>query len=170
MSSILYQGNFLEFRESQKWEFVQRVNTTRVVVIMALTPDGNLLLVDQHRPPVQGRVIELPAGLVGDDGPEDILQAAERELFEETGYRAQSWKCLVDGPLVPGMSTEWIHLFLAENLEKSGTGGGVGDEDIIVHEVPRNNFLIWVNEMQTRGYMIDPKIYTLWFYALSTLV
>ena len=51
---------------------------------MALTPDGNLLLVDQYRPPVEGRVIELPAGLVGDDGPEGILEA-QRELLEETG-------------------------------------------------------------------------------------
>ena len=167
MNSVLYQGNFLELRESQNWEFVQRVNAINVVVIMALTPDGNLLLVDQYRPPVEGRVIELPAGLVGDDGPEGNLEAAQRELLEETGYRAESWNLLVDGPLVPGMSTEWIHLYLAGNLEKNGSGGGVDDEDIIVHEVPPAHFLGWVSEMRLRGYMIDPKIYTLWFYAKS---
>ena len=167
MSSVLYQGNFLEFRESEKWEFVQRVNAINVVVIMAVTPDGNLLLIDQYRPPVEGRVVELPAGLVGDNGPEDILQAAQRELLEETGYRAKSWRCLIDGPLVPGMSTEWTHLFLAENLEKSASGGGVDDEDIVVHEVPQSHFLNWVSEMRARGYMIDPKVYTLWFYLQS---
>ena len=80
MNSVLYEGNFLELRESQNWEFVQRVNAINVVVIMALTPDGNLLLVNQYRPPVEGRVIELPAGLVGDDGPEGNLEAAQRVI------------------------------------------------------------------------------------------
>ena len=125
MSLTHYQGAFLEFKESEKWEFVQRVNAARIVVIMALTTNGNLLLVEQYRPPVEGRVIELPAGLVGDSGPEEALEAAKRELLEETGYRAQNWECLIDGPLVPGMSTEWIYLFLAQNLEKSGRGGGI---------------------------------------------
>ena len=70
MSLTHYQGAFLEFKESEKWEFVQRVNAARIVVIMALTTNGNLLLVEQYRPPVEGRVIELPAGLVGDSGPD----------------------------------------------------------------------------------------------------
>ena len=55
------------------------------------------------------------------------------------------------------MSTEWIHLYLAGNLEKNGSGGGVDDEDIIVHEVPPSSFLGWVSEMRLRGYMIDLK-------------
>ena len=167
MSLTHYQGAFLEFKESEKWEFVQRVNAARIVVIMALTTNGNLLLVEQYRPPVEGRVIELPAGLVGDSGHEDVLEAAKRELLEETGYTAQNWECLIDGPLVPGMSTEWIYLFLAKNLEKSGTGGGVDNENIVVHEVAQSRFLSWVEEIQSRGCMIDPKIYTLWFYAQS---
>tara|TARA_B100000674_G_scaffold70318_1_gene48555 strand:+ start:135 stop:557 length:423 start_codon:yes stop_codon:yes gene_type:complete len=134
---------------------------------MALTPNGDLLLVDQYRPPVNARVIELPAGLVGDDHSELPVEAAQRELLEETGYEAQSWKCLVEGPLVPGISNEWIHLFLASSLVKVNSGGGVGNEDIIVHEVPRSTFTRWLADMKEQGRMIDPKIFTLWFYTQS---
>ena len=49
---------------------------------MALTTSGNLLLVEQYRPPVEGRVIELPAGLVGDSGPEEALEAAKESCWK----------------------------------------------------------------------------------------
>ena len=53
-----------------------------------------MLLVEQHRPPVNQTVLELPAGLVGDlsNQPlENLEQAAKRELLEETGYHAAKW-------------------------------------------------------------------------------
>ena len=66
-----------------------------MVAIIAVTDEDKLLLVEQHRPPVNQTVLELPAGLVGDlsDHPmEDLEQAAQRELLEETGYRAKRWR------------------------------------------------------------------------------
>jgi len=70
---------------------VERVNARAVVVIVPLTAERRLLFVEQYRAPVGRKVIEFPAGLVGDEPgreQEDLIEAARRELLEETGYRA----------------------------------------------------------------------------------
>ena len=72
------------------WEYVERPNVTGIVVIVPVTRDGELVLIEQYRVPVDRPVIELPAGLAGDvpgtEG-ERLEAAARRELLEETGYR-----------------------------------------------------------------------------------
>jgi ADP-ribose pyrophosphatase len=81
--------------------------------LVALRPDGRVLLVRHHRPAIRGELLEVPAGLV-DEG-EDPAACAARELFEETGYRPA-------GPLLPlgrfyssaGMTDERFSLFLGE--------------------------------------------------------
>mgnify|MGYP001400965326 CR=1 FL=1 len=87
----LHQGRFLAMFERGGWEYVDRVGASGVVVILALTDADELVLVEQHRVPVDASVIELPAGLAGDlpdSQDEDFREAARRELLEETGYRA----------------------------------------------------------------------------------
>ena len=63
------------------------------VAIFAIDSEGDVLIVKQHRYPVGKELIELPAGLI-DEG-ETPLEAAKRELKEETGYRANSWNELI---------------------------------------------------------------------------
>ena len=167
MTETLYSGSFVNLKKNANWEYVERVNDVSAVVIMAVLPNQELLLVEQFRPPVNCSVIELPAGLVGDDSPENFLDAARRELFEETGYVAEKWQHIVSGPLVPGISSECIHLLAASGLNKTGDGGGVLNENITVHKVPWLDFEDWIKTKQDQGYMIDPKVYTLWFYASS---
>ena len=78
---VLAKGRFLTFVEEGGWEYVVRPGVTGIVVIVAVTDDDRLVLVEQYRPAVHNRVIELPAGLVGDiDGQraESLRDAAAR--------------------------------------------------------------------------------------------
>ena len=81
-------GRFLHLVEVDKWEYVDRVIASGVVAVAAVTDDARLILVEQFRPPVGRPVIELPAGLCGDDpgaAGELLAEAGCRELLEETG-------------------------------------------------------------------------------------
>ena len=85
------------------------------VGIIALDDDGNVLLVNQYRHPVQQRLWEPPAGLLDEVG-EDPLDAAKRELFEEAHYRADRWDVLVDAFTSPGMTDESVRIYLAREV------------------------------------------------------
>ena len=160
--TVLGRGKFLELRRRGRWEYATRPNITEIVVIAAVTDEGEAILVEQHRPPVSAQVIEWPAGLVGDhDSPEgeDLFTAANRELEEETGYRASSFKVLSVAAPSAGMSDEMITLLGAEGLEKVGEGGGVGHEEITVHRVPLREIDRWLTDRAKSGFVIDVKIY-----------
>jgi 8-oxo-dGDP phosphatase len=85
------------------------------VGIIAVDDDQRVLLVQQYRHPVSALLWEPPAGLL-DIAGEDPLAAAQRELFEEAGYRASSWSVLLDVFMSPGGSSESVRLFLAQSL------------------------------------------------------
>lgn len=95
----LCRGKFLELLKEGRWEYVRRVNATGAVMIVAVTKEGELLLVEEYRVPLHARTVGLPAGISGDEGEESTLQSARRELEEETGYRADSWTYLLRGLL-----------------------------------------------------------------------
>ncbi len=88
------------------------------VVILAELPDGRLLFERQFRYPLRRVFLELPAGKI--DPGESVLMTAQRELLEETGYRASDWAHL--GTLHPciGYSDERIEIFHATGLERVG--------------------------------------------------
>lgn len=168
--TVLYAGHYLQLRQRDGWEFVARNH--RVAVVVALTPGDELLLVEQFRVPVDGRAIELPAGLVGDEpGRENeaLLEAARRELEEETGWRPGTVEPIMDCPTSAGMSDEMVVFVRARELERVGPGGGAGDEDISVHAIPRDGIDEWLRGQHARGLAIDPKIYTAlyWLGAAS---
>jgi len=99
----------------ETWPGAERYETVRkhdAVGIVPVTPDGDVLLVRQFRPPVREDLTEIPAGLLDIEG-EDALSCAARELFEETGYRHRSIRFLGGVYLSPGFTDEYIHLFLA---------------------------------------------------------
>ena len=91
------------------WEVVRPLDA---VGVLPLTPSGDVVLVRQFRPPVRVVVLEIPAGLLDVDG-EDPRDCAERELLEETGYRATSLEPLAAYHPSVGHSSECVHLFLA---------------------------------------------------------
>ncbi len=161
---ILAEGRHLRFVSRGGWEFAERPHVTGIVVIVAVTPEDNLILVEQYRPPVGRRVIELPAGLAGDvDGAEDedLSEAARRELLEETGYAAKTFTKLFAGPPSAGMSSEVLTFFQAEGLAKVEAGGGDESEDIQIHEVPLEDIPDWLNEQaRSPEIYIDTKVFT----------
>ncbi|TNF23955.1 MAG: NUDIX hydrolase [Deltaproteobacteria bacterium] len=164
---VLGEGRFTRLVRDAGWEYVERKNTSGIVIVVALTEAGELLLVEQHRPPVGARVVELPAGLAGDlAGQEDeaLSVAAERELLEETGYVAHALERLTEGPLSAGLSTEVVTVFGARGAVKVGEGGGDHTEDIEVFAVPLGDVPRFLDERVAGGAMVDPKVYgALWF-------
>jgi len=156
-----FRGRFLGIVERNGWEFATRTNASDVAVMVPVTDQGEVVLIEQYRIPVNARVIELPAGLVGDldDPDEAIEEAARRELVEETGYAASRMSLLIQCPSSSGMSDEIVTFFLAEGLRKVGPGGGDESEDILVHEVPLAEACDWLSARQAEGYMLDPKVY-----------
>ena len=159
---VIARGRHICLVKRGHWEYVQRQNITGIVGIIPVTDDGKLVLVEQYRPPVASRVVELPAGLVGDvpsKEAETFEAAARRELLEETGYEAARMVRLVEGVISPGLSDEQITLFLATGLKKAGAGGGDGSEDIIVHEVAMDDLLTWLARCRQRDVLVDLKVY-----------
>lgn len=164
---IRWAGRFITAKTRGKWEYVGRARGIRAAVILAIDEgaDGDgkdgrhVLLVDQYRVPLGKRCIELPAGLVGDhDAGEDSSLAAGRELEEETGYRPGRLENLGEYYSSPGMVSESFTLFRAHDLVKTGKGGGVEDEDILVHRIPLTGLEAQITAWRDAGYAMDVKL------------
>ncbi|MDB9375853.1 NUDIX hydrolase [Nodularia sphaerocarpa] len=95
------------------WECIRHPGGALAVPV---TPEGKLVLVRQYRFAIQGRILEFPAGTL--ELNEDPLETIQREIEEETGYRAQKWDKLGEFFLAPGYSDEIIYAFLARDLTK----------------------------------------------------
>ncbi len=165
----LATGRFLELVREGRWEYAHRVSARGAVVLVPVTDDDRLVLVEQYRVPVAASVIELPAGLVGDivgEESESHLVAARRELLEETGYAAESLHALTSGPPSAGMASEIVSFYLARGLKRMGDGGGDGHEEIVVHVVPLADVGSWLARQQReRNVMVDPKVYAGLYFA-----
>src|SRR3954447_17136805 len=154
---VLVETRFLRCIDRDGWFFVERPNATGVVTVVPVTKDKRLVLIEQYRPPVKQTVIELPAGLVGDEAgheTETLEAAARRELIEETGYDAGRLSFLARCSTSPGVTTELSNFFLATELVKVGDGGGVSGEDIRVHEVPLADARRWLSEKAAQGGLV----------------
>ncbi|HLJ49817.1 MAG TPA: NUDIX hydrolase [Bryobacteraceae bacterium] len=119
-------------------------------VMLAVDDKKRILLVQQYRLPARKFLWELPAGRL-DEG-EKPLQAAKRELKEETGYSARTWKKLVEFYPSPGFVAEKMTIFLATDL-KEGEATPMDDERIEMQWFPARE----VEQMIAAGKIIDGK-------------
>ncbi|PKL63696.1 MAG: NUDIX hydrolase [Methanomicrobiales archaeon HGW-Methanomicrobiales-3] len=119
-TQTVFKGLLLEVRKdvvrlpNNKESIREYIVHPGAAVILAILDNGNLLFERQFRYPLRDVFLELPAGKI--DSGESIIDAARRELLEETGYTAREWVCL--GQMHPciGYSDESIKIFLARGL------------------------------------------------------
>ena len=166
--TVLGEGKYFDFVKLGSWEFIRPKVFTGVVLIIAITDNGKLVLIEQFRPPVGTQCVEIPAGLVGDipkHAGEGLIAAAHRELLEETGYEAETMEIVFEGTPSPGSNTVVITFLLAKGLRKVADGGGDDSEDITVHEVPVEDVFDWIEERRKTGSYVDLKVFTALFFA-----
>ncbi|MBI2478757.1 MAG: NUDIX hydrolase [Planctomycetia bacterium] len=160
---VIAQTAHLRFVKRGGWSYVERTAASGVVCIVARTQENCIVLVEQYRPPVARRVIELPAGLCGDlaDQADEALEvAAMRELLEETGYRATKMRNVATVASSAGMTNEIVTIFVADQIERVASGGGDESEDITVHEISLDEIDVWLMQSQNSGKLIDARVYS----------
>jgi ADP-ribose pyrophosphatase len=135
----LYNGRIFDLYESDvrlpdgrvfKYTWLDHRPTIAVVPV---TPEGNLVLIDQYRQAAGGMIVEIPAGTM-DKQDEDIEACVQRELAEEAGFQAQRLVRLFEGYLVPGYCNEYMYFYLAADLYPASLPGDA-DEYIRVMTV-----------------------------------
>jgi ADP-ribose pyrophosphatase len=158
-SEVLFRGQHLLFCQRRGWEYCEHRTARESVMVVAATDDGRIVLVEEFRPAVDAAVVCLPAGLVGDEGPEDPESAARRELSEETGWEAGALELLGRGPGSAGMSSEIVNFYLARDVRHTGEQGALEKEEIRVHVVPVRELREWGRARAADGTLIDPKVW-----------
>jgi ADP-ribose pyrophosphatase len=141
---VLHRGGYLTFRI----DTVERPDGSRAtrdvavhpgaVAIVAIDAEDQVLLVRQYRSPAERVLLEIPAGTLDradDGGVEDPEIASRRELEEETGYRAASWRLLGRFWTAPGFATELMSLYMATDLSAAGDDRLLPEADERLHLV-----------------------------------
>jgi len=108
----LYQAVVYFRGKNYDWDIVDFPQTVGIIAIV----NKKLILEKNTRPAVQEDLYEIPAGVV--ERGENVAAAAERELWEETGYKAEGMRKILSFFVSPGYTSEKMHLFLAKNLRK----------------------------------------------------
>jgi ADP-ribose pyrophosphatase len=145
-SKTVFRGKLLEVRVD-RLRIGGRVVEREVVVhpgavaVVPLTAEREVILVCQYRHPARARLWEIPAGTLAPG--EQPLAAAQRELEEETGYRAGDWVRLAEVYTSPGFCTEKMAIYLARGLSE-GEGSPDEDEDLQVAKVPWDRAMDWL--------------------------
>lgn len=133
------------------------------VMIIPLLDAEHVLLERQFRYPLGRAVVEFPAGKI--DAGEPPYECARRELLEETGYTARRWSYLGGLHNAIAYSDEKIEIYLAEDLERNGSGALDAGETLEVFEAPWRQLLEWVRD----GSVTDVKTMVGAFWLEKTL-
>src|SRR5690348_4909391 len=155
-SKMVYEGPIFGVRRDEVIE-PTGVRATREVithpgsvVVLPVLPDGRIVLIRQYRHATRLFMWELVAGRM--DPGESVREAAEREMIEETGYRAKRFRVFLDMFPTPGFLEERMFILLAEGLT-AGEAEPEEDEKIISRAYSRKQ----LNEMIGGGKLRDAK-------------
>jgi ADP-ribose pyrophosphatase len=147
-SRSAYRGRFLELRADEvrlpdggtaQREYIVHPGAA---IVLARFDDGDILMERQYRYPLRQHFYELPAGKL--EPGEPSLRTAQRELQEETGYRANQWKLLARTHPCIGYSNEIIDFYLADELEFIGGALDQG-EFLETFRLPLATALAWID-------------------------
>ena len=150
-TTTAYQGGWVRV-DVEEWPGVGSYEVVRrpdAAGVLAVTPNGDVLLVRQFRPPVRQHLTEIPAGLLDVEG-EDALACASRELFEETGFRHETIEFLGGFYSSAGSSDEYVHLFRART---AATPEGKPEAGIELVKIPLDRMVAAAR----RGKVRDAK-------------
>jgi 8-oxo-dGTP pyrophosphatase MutT (NUDIX family) len=106
------------------------------VCAIALTPEREIVLIEEYRHGIERFSMELPCG-TPDDENENVLAATQRELLEETGYASEEWHALGSSTANTARQNNRVHAFLALDARK------VADQDLDPGEVIRSHLVPW---------------------------
>lgn len=154
-SKTLYTGKTLNLEvaqfENQEGLRYEReiIHRKDAVAIVALLDNGEVLLVKQYRAPIEKPLVELPAGIIEKDNPE---QTAYRELIEETGYIPGNLKLLTKFYASPGYTDEVVYIYQASGLKE--VSPDPEDEEVI--EIIKMPFREAVDDIN-KGKIVDAK-------------
>lgn len=159
---VLHRGRYITFRVDtvedarggrHRREVVEHPGAVCVIAVLG----ADVLLVRQYRTPVARVMLELPAGTLdrmSDGSIEDPARAAPRELGEETGYDAATWRSLGRFWTAPGFTDELMHLYLATDLEPMEDYRGPDEDEVLdVVRMPWREAV----EMAENGEIADAK-------------
>ena len=162
---ITWEGRFITAKKRGRWEYVGRSRGIRAAAILTIDEDSDgarhVILVSQYRVPLGRFCLEIPAGLVGDEeGSENepAIEAAARELEEETGYTAANLEILGEFYSSPGMISEMFTLIKATGLTKVSEGGGLPGENISVHRIELTKLAEFVADWRAAGHGVDVRV------------
>jgi ADP-ribose pyrophosphatase len=170
----VFKGKWLSMHAENGYEFFHRHRKPNAVVVVALTEQNELVLVEQFRKPQNANVLEAPAGLV-DDG-ETFEQSAVRELLEETGYGdGKIVGKISDVTATPGICTEKLTFIIMKNVKKLAQGGGLASENeqTTTHLINLNDTVENVHEklqeFVNSGVILDMKLFVSLYLANSEI-
>lgn len=138
-SKRIFEGRVINLRLDKVRLLNGRESTREIVehpgavAIVAINDKNEVLMVKQYRKAVERVLLEIPAGKIERD--EDIEECAQRELMEETGFKAGKLIFLADFFTSPGFSDERMYLFLAKDLYEE-KGSQDEDEVISLEKIP----------------------------------
>lgn len=134
------------------------------VAILAITADMKMVFVEQYRKPIDRVIFEIPAGKI-DAGETNHLHTAQRELEEETAYRAAKWQLLTSLYTAPGFADEIIHIYEASELTWQEDSLAMDDDEFLnVHCLT----LMEAKALIGAGKIVDAKtVYAIQHFELN---
>jgi len=156
-TKTVYDGKLIDVTV-ERWGENEReiVEHPGAVAIVAVDDDGAVTLVRQLREPAREELLELPAGTLAEG--EAPLEAAKRELAEETGLTGGRWRKLAGFYTTPGFCREYMHVFLAEELE-AGEARQEADESIELVRILREELESRLAEMEDAKTLVGILLY-----------
>jgi ADP-ribose pyrophosphatase len=155
---VKYQGKFASFCEKNTWEYIKRKNNQKIVTIIPIDCINNeIIFIKQWREAVGKYVVEFPAGLI--DKNEVPIQAAKRELMEETGYEGE---VIFASPLLSksaGITNECGYI-IKINVTFKGDQNLQDNEKIEVLKCPIIGRFRWLKHLEKEeNTIIDGQVY-----------